>query len=386
MFNNNFDVLVVGCGFAGAVAARRFAEQGKLIQIIEKRPHIAGNMYDCSDTNGVVIHLYGPHIFHTKNAMVFEFLKRFSEWIPYEHRVLGSIDGKTVPIPFNFTSLEALFSSDKAQQIKSIIAIEFKGRQKLSVLELLNSENKAIKEFGEFVYSKVFINYTAKQWGVPPEQVDKTVINRVPVFLGYDDRYFLDDTIQFMPKNGYTQLFENLLNHPNISIELCSDAVNKIKIDTGENSVYFCGELFEKPIIYTGAIDELLKYKFGALPYRSLDLCFSQYKMDSFQPAAVVNYPNEHEYTRITEFKHLTGQILPGNTTILKEYPLQYNINAKKGNIPYYPIENQANISQYQKYTESIKNIENLKLCGRLSEYKYYNMDAVIDKALQIKI
>jgi UDP-galactopyranose mutase len=382
---NDFDVLVVGCGFAGAVAARRFAETGKRVLIIEKRSHIAGNMFDSTDTNGVVVHWYGPHIFHTNNTKVFEFLKRFSGWVPYEHKVLGSIDGKLVPIPFNFNSLEVLFSSKKAEQIKTIIESEFKNKQKISVLELISSSNEAVKEFGEYVYNKVFINYTVKHWGVPPEQMDKTVINRVPVTLSYDDRCF-DDTIQFMPKNGFTELFANLINHPNISIELNCDAVNLIEVDTQNNLIYYCGELLDKPVIYTGAIDELLKYKFGALPYRSLNLCFTQYKMDFFQPAAVVNYPNEHDYTRITEFKYLTGQQLAGNTTILKEYPMQYDNNAQKGNIPYYPIINEENFKQYQKYTDSIKNIKNLKLCGRLAEYKYYNMDAAIEKAMQIII
>jgi UDP-galactopyranose mutase len=383
--NNNFDVLVVGCGFAGAVCARKFAEQGKRVQIIEKRSHIAGNMYDDTSSNGVVVHEYGPHIFHTNKTEVFEYLKRFSDWIPYNHKVLGSIEGKLVPIPFNSTSLETLFSGDKAEQIKRILALEFKDKQNISVLELISSHDRVVKEFGEFVYNKVFINYTAKQWGMPPDQVDKTVINRVPVRLSNDDRYFTD-TIQFMPKNGFTALFQNILNHPNISVELNSDAVNLIEIDTRNHCIRYCGELLDKPVIYTGAIDELLKYEFGALPYRSLDLCFSQHKVDYFQPAAVINYPNEHKFTRITEFKYLTGQTLPGNTTILKEYPLQYDKNAQKGNIPYYPIVNEENMKQYQKYTDSIKDIRNLKLCGRLSEYKYYNMDAVIEKALHIAI
>jgi UDP-galactopyranose mutase len=381
----DFDVLVVGCGFAGAVTAHRLAETGKKVQIIEKRAHIAGNMFDKIDSNGVFIHSYGPHIFHTNNANVFEFLKGFAQWIPYEHRVLGSIDGMRVPIPFNLTSLEALFSEPQAEQIKSKIKLEFANKRKISVLEIINSNDKIIREFGEYVYNKVFVNYTAKQWGVPPEQVDKSVINRVPVLLSYDDRYF-DDAIQYMPIKGFTNLFKNILDHPNISIETNCDAVSLLEIDTQNKRVYYCGELLEKPVIYTGAIDELLKYEHGALPYRSADMCFEQYNTDVFQPAAVVNYPNEHEYTRITEFKQLTGQNLKDNTTILKEYPMQYDRNAQKGNIPYYPIKNHENLIQYQKYVDSIKDIKNLILCGRLAEYKYYNMDAVIEKAMKIVV
>lgn len=377
-----FDIIVIGCGFAGAVAARKLAEdKNKKVLILEKRSHIAGNMYDNMDENSVYIHRYGPHIFHTRLEYILEYLQRFSDWFLYEHRVLGKIDGKLVPIPFNFSSIDKLFSKEKAVIIKRRLIDVFPDRQEISVLELLNISDAIINELGQYIFEKVFINYTAKQWGISVEQVDKSVINRVPVVLSYDDRYF-QDKIQCMPKYGYTKLFENILDHPNIIVNLNCNAAERIKIVNG--SVYFDREIYRKPIIYTGAVDELLNYKYDKLPYRSLDLVFEQYNMTNFQHCAVVNYPNEEDFTRITEFKYLTGQVVVGKTTILKEYPMQYKITAEKGNIPYYPIISEKNINRYQMYKTDIDRTGNIYLCGRLAEYKYYNMDAVIDKALRL--
>ncbi|MDF9407898.1 UDP-galactopyranose mutase [Pelotomaculum isophthalicicum JI] len=377
-----FDIIVIGCGFAGAVAARKFAEEkNKKVLLLEKRSHIAGNMYEDMDINGIYVHRYGPHIFHTNLDYVFEYLKRFSDWFSYEHRVLGRIDGQLVPIPFNFTSIEKLFSEEKADIIKKRLIEIFLDRQVISVMEIMNNSDEIIKELGQYIFEKVFINYTAKQWGIPIEQVDGSVISRVPVVLGYDDRYF-QDKIQVMPKYGYTKLFEKILNHPNITIKLNCNAAKKIKII--DKNVYFDGEIYRKPIIYTGAVDDLLNYKYGELPYRSLDLVFERYDVTNFQPCAVVNYPNEEDYTRITEFKYLTGQVVNGKTTILKEYPLHYNIMAEKGNIPYYPIINERNLKRYEMYKADIERTGNIFLCGRLAEYKYYNMDAVVDRAIKI--
>ena len=377
-----FNIIVIGCGFAGAVAARKLAEEkNKKVLLLEKRSHIAGNMYDEMDENGIYIHRYGPHIFHTKLEFVLEYLKRFSDWFFYEHRVLGKIDGQLVPIPFNFSSIEKLFPEEKADIIKRRLVDVFPDRQEISVLELLNISDAIIKELGQYIFEKVFVNYTAKQWGISIKQVDKSVINRVPVVLGYDDKYF-QDKIQCMPKYGYTKLFENILNHPNITVILNCNAAERIKIV--DENVYFDGDIYRKPIIYTGAVDELLNYKYAELPYRSLDLVFEQYDMTNFQPCAVINYPNEEDFTRITEFKYLTGQVVVGKTTILKEYSMQYNMTSEKGNIPYYPIINKQNIKQYEMYKADIERIGNVFLCGRLSEYKYYNMDAVIDKALKL--
>lgn len=377
-----YDLLVVGAGFAGAVIARKAADEGKKVLIVEKRAQIGGNMYECFDDNGVRIHLYGPHIFHTNNDKVFNFLKQYSKFYPYEHKVIGRIDGKLVPIPFNFTSLEMLFEKEKAEEIKEKLLKSYPGQEKVSILELIKHEDETIREFGEFVFEKVFVHYTAKQWGIPAEEVDKSVINRVPVVLGYDDRYF-KDKIQYMPKNGYTELFENMLNSENIDIILNKNITEILKLDFENNKTYLDGEEFNNPIVFTGAVDELLKFKYGRLPYRSLNLVFEKYNKTYYQTNSVVNYPNEEKFTRITEFKYLTEQELDGKTTILKEYPLKYDPNNEKCLDPYYAIINEENLKMYDKYKKETEKFKNIHLVGRLAEYKYYNMDAVVERALE---
>jgi len=378
-----YDVIVVGAGFAGATIAREKAEQGKKVLIIDKRNHIGGNMYEKNDSNGVRIHLYGPHIFHTNNKEVFEYLKKFSEFFLYEHKVLGKINNKLVPIPFNYTSLEMLYEKKTADEIKENVEKEFPSSKKVSILELVNSENKIVKEFGEFVYKNVFENYTAKQWGTTIDKIDKSVINRVPVVLGYDDRYF-NDEYQYMPINGFTEIFENMLNHENITVELNTNIKEKLYLNFENSRTFFEGGEFSGEIYYTGAIDELLNYKYGLLPYRTLELKFEQYNCDNYQPNSVVNYPNDEDFTRITEFKYLTRQEIKDNTTILKEFSAQYDINNEKFADPYYPITNDENLGLYNKYKKDLESFNNIILCGRLAEYKYYNMDAVIGRALEI--
>lgn len=378
-----YDSIVVGAGFSGAVAARELAEAGKTVLVIDKRAQIGGNMYDSEDSSGVLVHWYGPHIFHTNSKEVFDYLERFSEWTPYEHRVLGRIDGKHVPIPFNFRSLDMLFPEDQAETIKTKLKEFFPNQPKVSVLDLMNSEDETIWSFGNFVFEKVFLHYTAKQWGTPTEQVDRSVINRVPVVLGYDDRYF-QDTYQAMPVNGFTPIFKAMLDHPAITVRLNCEAGEVLTLDKQQGKLYFEQEVFDGPVVFTGAIDQLFGYAYGPLPYRSLDLAFEQKPVTHFQPAAVVNYPNEEAFTRITEFKKLGGRQVEGSTTILKEYPMQYDPMAEKGNIPYYVISSPENLSRYQQYANLAQTFPNLFLCGRLAEYKYYNMDAAILQALKL--
>lgn len=382
-----YNAIIVGAGFAGSVIACELAKKGKKVLVMEKRAQIGGNMYEYEDTNGIPIHKYGPHIFHTSNKEVFEYLQQFTEFFKYEHKVLGRIDGQLVPIPFNFTSLEKLFPEEKATKIKEKLLNKYEKDTKISILELINDEDEMIKEFGKYVYEKVFVHYTAKQWEISVEQVDSSVINRVPVILGYDDRYF-QDTYQYMPKRGFTEIFENMLKNSNITIQLNTDATDRIKINTEENKVYFDNEEFKGIVVYTGAIDEILDYKFGELPYRSIDLVFEQHKQKEYQPAAVVNYPNEEKFTRITEFKHFypfDKQLKQKeDTTILKEYPLMYDRKSSKNLTPYYVITNPENLKRYEQYKNLVRDIKNLYFCGRLAEYKYYNMDAVVARALEL--
>ena len=377
-----YDVIIVGAGFAGSVLAEKFASNNKKVLVIDKRNHIGGNMYEETRSNGVRVHKYGPHIFHTNDKEVFDYLQQFTGFYFYEHRVIGYIDKTFVPIPFNFKSLELLFPNDKVKEIKEKLLDKYSSKTKVSILDLLNDEDNVIKEFGKYVYEKVFVNYTAKQWNVPISEVDTSVINRVPVILGYDDRYF-QDTYQAMPKNGFNEIFENMLDNKNIDIKLNTNAKDLLKVDTDNKKIYYDNKEFKGVVIYSGAIDEFLDYKYGPLPYRSLDLVFEDKKENYYQPTSVVNYTVSENFTRITEFKYLSNQIVKDNTTILKEYPLTYDYKNKE-HVPYYAIFNDTNLDLYKKYYDSVKDIDNFYLCGRLAEYKYYNMDAVVRRALDL--
>lgn len=376
----SYDVIVIGAGFAGATAANLLAKSGKQVLVIEKRDHIGGNSYDYIHSNGVLVHKYGPHIFHTNYKEVFEYLKEFGEFIPYKHKVLANIDGTLVPVPFNFTSLEMLYK-EKAKPIEEKLVNKYPNQTRVSVLDLINDDDKEIKEFGDFVYEKVFAYYTAKQWGVSVDKIDKSVINRVPVILGYEDTYF-SDTYQYMPKDGFTSLFVKMLDHPNIEVMLSTPANRVIKLIDGK--IYFNDELFNGNLIYTGALDELFEYRYGPLPYRSLRLEFEDHDVTYYQSNSVINYTTSEDFTRISEFKYLAQQDIKGKTTILKEYSLAYTKENYLKVCPYYPIFTEENYALYQRYFNLVKNYPQISLCGRLAEYKYYNMDVVILKAFEL--
>lgn len=381
---NNYDVIVVGTGFAGSTIAERIAnESNKKVLIIDKRDNIAGNMYDYFDKNGILIHKYGPHLFHTNLENVFNYLSKFTDWFKYEHRVLGKVKDNLVPIPFNLTSIEESFDKEKSTKLKEILLSKFEENKKIPILELKKIDDKDINELAEFIYENVFLYYTMKQWGQTPDQIDPNVTNRVPVYLSRDDRYF-QDKYQYMPKNGYTKLFENMLNSKNIDIKLGVSASDIIKIK--DDKLYVDNKPYNGIVVYTGAIDELFDYKYGDLPYRSLKFDFEEVNKEFYQPVGTVNYPTkEDKFTRITEFKHMTTETCDSKkTVILREYPCQYDRFSKDANIPYYPIANEDNQSLYDKYVEDAKKIPNLYLLGRLAQYKYYNMDLVINEALNL--
>ncbi|MCX7884928.1 MAG: UDP-galactopyranose mutase [Caloramator sp.] len=368
------DVVVVGCGFAGAVIARILAEKGMKVLIVEKREHIGGNMYDYKDESGAYIHKYGPHIFHTNSDEVLNFINRFSSFFSYEHQVAGFIDGKFVPIPFNLLSIE--MTMDNFKEIKDILIKTFGYGSVVPITVLMKYSDSKIRSIGDYVYEKVFLNYTKKQWG--NNKVDETVLNRVPVYISYDRKYFTDK-YQIMPCFGYTALFNNMINHPNIKIMLNCDFKECLKLNIKTSKILFHGKTFKGAFIYTGSIDELFEYKYGRLDYRSLRFEFKMLNKKYYQMFSVVNYPNDYDYTRITEFKHFTSlNVDSSKTTILYEYPCP----CKESDIPYYPVLSRENNEVYYKYLKEAKRFKNLFLIGRLAEYKYYNMDQVILKSI----
>ncbi|MDX9814015.1 MAG: UDP-galactopyranose mutase [Sulfurimonadaceae bacterium] len=372
------ECIVVGSGLAGVVIAEQIATKlDKKVLIIEKRNHIGGNCYDFKDENDILIHKYGPHLFHTNDKEVVDYLSNFTAWDIYNHEVLAYIDGKKVPIPFNLNTLYELFPKTKAKLLEEKLLETHSYNSKVPILELKKSTDKDLQFLADFIYEKIFVNYTAKQWGMKPEDMDGAVTARVPVFIGRDNRYF-NDSYQMLPKYGYTKMIENMLNHKNIKLMLNTDFKEVCTLK--DKDFYLFDKKFDGKVIYTGQIDELFDYKFGDLPYRSVDMKFEIIEKEFYQERATINYPNDYDFTRITEFKH----IHPTNsskTTILKEYPQEY---IKDVNTPYYPIFTDENQKKYSEYLEYSKEFKNLVLVGRLAEYKYYDMDDIVARALEV--
>lgn len=385
---DSFDAIIVGSGFAGSVVARQLADKGdKSVLIIEKRDHIGGNMYDFYDKSGILIHKYGPHIFHTSSRLAADFVKKYTKTIPYEHRVKADVNGTYMPVPFNKTSMEIAFGKSRANELIHKLIKNFGDEVKVPINELRKQKDKDLAEVADYVYENVFLHYTEKQWGVTPEEVDPSVTARVPVFISRDDRYF-QDTFQFMPKYGYTKLFENILDHKNITVCLNTEAESVFGLEfEGDNEddklsvITLQYSEFNKPIIFTGPLDELFISRFGRLPYRSLDFVFENYDTEYKFPCGTINYTVSEDYTRITEYKHLTGQKAK-TTTIMKEYSKNYE--DKRTQIPYYAIINDKNNAHYDRYFNLVKDMPNFYVIGRLAEYKYYNMDQIIVKALEL--
>ena len=355
-----FDYLVVGAGFAGATIAERLAAQsGKKILICDRRPHIGGNAYDHYDEAGILVHKYGPHIFHTNSREVFEYLTRFTDGRPYQHRVLASVDGQLLPIPINLNTVNRMYGTDYT----SFEVEEFFKSIAERVQQVRTSEDVIVSKVGRELYEKFFRNYTRKQWDLDPSELDASVTARVPVRTNRDDRYFTD-TYQAMPRHGYTRMFERMLSHPNIKILLNADYREVL-------GVVPCAE-----VIFTGPIDEFFDYRFGKLPYRSLEFRFETKNVEVAQEAPVINYPNENAFTRVTEFKYLTGQEHP-KTTLVYEY-------ARAEGDPYYPVPQPQNAALYKQYQELAAQTRGVHFLGRLGTYKYYNMDQVVAQALTL--
>jgi len=353
-----FDYLIVGAGFAGSVLAERLAAgSDKKVLICDKRPHIGGNAYDHYNEAGILVHKYGPHIFHTNSREVFDYLSRFTEWRPYQHRVRASVDGQVVPIPINLDTINSLYGLS----LTSFEVEEFFKKVAEPVERVRTSEDVVVSRVGRELYEKFFRNYTRKQWGLDPSELDASVTSRVPTRTNRDDRYFTD-TYQSMPLHGYTRMFENMLDHPNIKIMLNCDYREIEK------------EISFREMIYTGPVDSYFDYCYGKLPYRSLEFKHETHDTSTYQAAPVVNYPNDQLYTRVTEFKYLTGQE-HSKTSIVYEFP-------KAQGDAYYPVPRKENAELYAKYRALAEGTPKVHFVGRLATYKYYNMDQIVAQSL----
>ncbi len=354
----SIDFLIVGAGYAGSVMAERLANHGKKILLIDRRSHLGGNAYDEYDRHGILIHRYGPHIFHTNSKKIFDYLSEFTEWSFYEHHVLAKVGEQLLPIPINQNTVNQLYGLNLDEE--GVRA--FYEKVRIPIDPVKTSEDVVLNTVGRDLYGKFFQGYTRKQWGMDPSQLSSLVTARIPVRSNQDNRYFTD-TYQFMPSRGYTPMFQNLLDHPNIQIELETDFQNV------QNRIHY------RHLIFTGPIDSYFKWSYGKLPYRSLAFEHSHLPdQEYFQTTGTINYPNDYEYTRITEFKHLTGQKHP-STSIVKEFP-------KAEGDPYYPIPTQENDLLYKKYEAAAEREKNVTFLGRLAQYRYYNMDQVVGAAL----
>lgn len=381
--SNMEKTIIVGSGYAGAISARILAERGEKVLVLERRPHIAGNMYDEYDENDVLVHRYGPHISVMKNKKTYDFLSRFTEWMPYQHHVNAEIEGKEVPLPFNLNSLNLLFPLEMAKELEKEL-IEFYGYgASVPILELKKSSSEKIRDLAAYIFEHVFLHYTEKMWGLSPDEINPAVTGRIPVRISHDDRHFLHP-IQVMPKNGFTVLFRNMLNHENIEVKLNTAAETCLSLNEKNHLVFFKKEPFEGKVVYTGALDELLNYSYGVLPYRSLEFTFKSYRMEYVQTTSVLNWPDKRNYTRRTEMKRLTQQKIPGVTTVIYEEPGPYEREGKRWNEPCYPINEKKCIALYKKYAEEIARYKQIIPVGRLADYQYYNMEDTILRTLDL--
>lgn len=378
----NKPIIIVGSGFSGSILARKIAEElDRKVTVVEKRSHIGGNMYDSYDEHGILIQRYGPHFLNTNKYFIIEFLEQYAELFPHDTKLLSFIDGKYVRLPFNFRTVQQLVGAKKSESLLAKLRAAFNGRDRVPILELVEHEDAEIREYGILLFEKAYRTYTCKMWGLQPEQIDKYVLDRVPMAMNFDERY-LNKDFQYLPKAGFTMLFERMLDHPNIEVRLNTDALEHIALDEAAGMIRYDGEELDC-LIYTGMIDELFGYRYGALPYRSLDLQSAYYEETSHLPSEIVSYPQAEGYTRSTEYRKIMFDDSGARgTTVVTEYPLAYDTASEKANIPYYPVVTEESSRVYQKYLSDVQNYRGLFLCGRLAEFKYYNMDVCIEHAL----
>ncbi len=337
-------------------------------------------MYDYIDDHGILVHKYGPHAFHTSNIKIINYVRRYAEWQDF-HLICGAqIDGIYTPTPFNFKTIDDFYAPEEAAELKRRITVVFSGRSSAAVVEVLECADPMVRSYAEFLFEKDYSLYTAKQWGISPNDIDPSILKRVPLRFSYDEGYF-DDEFQVMPKVSFTHFFKNLLDHPNISVELGVDALNHLQVNAEGNQLLLGGIPVEFPVIYTGALDELFGIKEGPLPYRSLHFEWKYKEKGSIQPYPVVAYPQAEGYTRIVDFKHFSGQDIEGSSYEV-EYPLSYDPFGDTE--PYYPVLTQNSQEQYKRYAAMANQLKHLHICGRLADFKYYNMDQALERALNI--
>jgi UDP-galactopyranose mutase len=363
------DWLIVGAGFTGCTLAERIATQlNQKVLLIDRRNHVGGNAYDYHNHNGILLHKYGPHIFHTNSKKVWDYLGAFTEWRPYHHHVLAVVDGRKVPVPFNLNSLQQLFPRKYAEKLEDALLGAYGFGVKVPILKMREHEDPDLRSLADYIYKNVFYSYTLKQWDLKPEQLDPSVTGRVPVYISRDDRYF-QDTWQAMPRYGYSALFRKMLDHRNIRILLNTDFKEL------EGMVKF------NRMVYTGPVDDYFEQIHGHLPYRSLRFDFVDVNEERVQEVGTVNYPNDYDFTRITEQKYLSGQKSPVSTLVV-EYPQAHIPGVTE---PYYPIPTEENRAQYNLYLEEVRKLKgSVLLAGRLADYKYYNMDQAVAHALKV--
>lgn len=372
------DCLVAGCGLTGSVIARQLAERGAQVEVWDRRTHIGGNMYDYVDEHGFLVQKYGPHTFHTKKKELFDYMCRFEQWQEYKLTCGAVWNGKYTPTPFNFTTIDTFFPPEQGERLKGKLKAAFAGREFATVVEVLEHPDPDIRAYAEYLFEKDYAPYTAKQWGISLAEIDPSVLKRVPLRFSYDEGYF-DDSYQVMPVHSFTRFFKNLLDHPNITVKLGVEALKHLRVANG--TLLLNGVEITAPVVYTGALDELFEGIYGHLPYRSLRFEWHYTEQGSIQAAPVVAYPQEAAYTRITEFKKLPLQDKAGSSYAL-EYPVPYSEGQAME--PYYPVLTEESKKQYAKYRKLAEQIPNLIFCGRLADFKYYNMDQALENALNI--
>lgn len=375
-------IVVVGSGFSGTVIAHEIAEKmNRPVTLLEKRAHIAGNMYDELDEHGILVQKYGPHVLVTNEWKVISYLSNFADMVQHTVKELSYMDGKYVRLPFNFESIQQMIGYPAAEIVIRKLRGAFHGRDRVPIQELCSNEDEDISGFGNLLFEKSFRTYCAKQWDVDPAKLDISIMGRSAIAMGYDERYMNKD-FQFLPREGFTEMFRRMLAHPNISIELNCDALHYLNLDEDTHSITLAGEPVDL-LVYTGAVDELFGVCYGELPYRSLDIRYEWFDREKMYPEKIISYPQADGYTRRTEYKFMMSDSSAAKgTTIATEYPIPY----VKGGVhaPYYPVITEETKARYASYKEKAAAYGNIFLCGRLAEFKYYNMDDCILHAFEV--